>query len=180
MKKFEQKSASVFTSAADISEINLADIELLKSVVAKSPLGRVRINLHADDQDLLHEMFIAIDQNSYVRVHKHANKSEAFHIVYGAVKVIIFNDDGSIKKVVHLSADSANQSFYYRMSKPFFHTLMIESEMVVLHEITNGPFIPGATIYADFSPEEHDTMAVEKFRADLIEKLRLYENATNQ
>jgi cupin fold WbuC family metalloprotein len=162
-----QQSPEVFLAVGDILSIGNAEIDILKSGVAKTSAGRVRINLHPNNQDLLHEMFIVIQRGSYIRAHKHPNKSEAFHLVYGRARVIIFNDDGSIKQIVRLAAGCAKTPFYYRMSKSFFHSLIIESEILVIHEITNGPFIVGNTIFASFAPAENDSMAIQQFQNNL-------------
>ncbi len=82
---------------------------------------------------------------SYIRPHKHPGKSEAFHIVEGEVDIVVFKDDGEIDQVVPLGRPGGGRSFYYRMSKPFFHTLIIRSDLLIVHEITNGPFRPQGT-----------------------------------
>ena len=47
--------------------------------------------------------------------------------------------------IVPLGQPGSGRPFYYRMSKPFFHTLIIRSELLIVHEITNGPFRPEGT-----------------------------------
>ena len=56
--------------------INHQDISFLKSNANK--IGkRIRICTHSDDKDKLHEMFIALSRSTYIRPHKHYNKSES-------------------------------------------------------------------------------------------------------
>lgn len=172
--QLKRKSAEVYVVEEDISTISKKEIDLLKDAVSQTALGRVRVNLHPHVDDTLHEMFIVIKKDSYVRPHKHPNKSEAFHIVYGSAKVIIFNDDGSIRQIVELEANS-QKPFYYRMSKPYFHTLIIESEILIVHEITNGPFRQGETLFASFAPEEQDAAGVLKFQNKLRDQLSVQE-----
>lgn len=143
-----------------IVSIGCEEIEFLRREVVGNVKGRVRINLHPENTDSLHEMFIAIRPDSYIRPHKHPNKSEAFHIVYGEVDIVIFEDDGRIREIVPLAAGSSTKAFYYRMSKPFFHTLLIRSDMLVVHEITNGPFIKDSTVFGSFAPNEEDDSSV--------------------
>jgi cupin fold WbuC family metalloprotein len=160
-------SADVFLARGPIAPIGHEEIAFLKAAVAASPKGRVRINLHPDGDDRLHEMFIAIRPESYIRPHKHLGKSEAFHLVYGAVDVIVFEDDGEIREIVRLAAADPELPFYYRMSGPLFHTLIIRSDVLVVHEITNGPFRPEETLFASFAPEDRDGAAVEAYEAAL-------------
>lgn len=156
-----------------IASIGYEEIEFLRREVAANAKGRVRINLHAESADSLHEMFIAIRPDSYIRPHKHPGKSEAFHIVYGEVDIVIFEDSGSIREIVHLAADSDEKAFYYRMSKPFFHTLLIRSDMLVVHEITNGPFVKDGNFFATFAPNEDDDLkAINIWKMRLADRVK--------
>lgn len=170
--RLTKKSPAIYLAEGDISSISQTEIEFLKSVVDETPLGRVRINLHPSSDDTLHEMFIVIKKGSYIRPHKHPGKSEAFHMVHGSARVVIYNDNGTIYEVVELAAGSPIKPFYYRMSKPYFHTLLLESDLMIMHEITNGPFVPGGTLFADFAPEEGDEAGINDFHARLHEQLK--------
>jgi cupin fold WbuC family metalloprotein len=136
----------------------------------QSPKGRARINAHPSADDALHEMLIAIRPESYIRPHKHPGKSEAFHIIEGAVDIVVLDDLGEICEVVPLAKDGSG-AFYYRMSRPRFHTLLIKSDILVVHEITNGPFVPGATVFAPFAPEE-GTIAAVHYISELDRRVR--------
>jgi cupin fold WbuC family metalloprotein len=163
-----QKSPEVFLAEGPISAVGKSELDTLKAAVKASAKRRARINTHPDGEDALHEMIIAIDPSSYIRPHKHPGKSEAFHIVEGEVDIVVFKDDGEIEQVVALGAPGSGRSFYYRMSKPFFHTLIIRSDVLIVHEITNGPFRPQGTVFADFAPEDSDTQKAEAYQADLV------------
>lgn len=163
----EVLSPEVLVAEQPISSIDGDAIAMLTAALARSPRGRVRINLHPNGEDSLHEMIIAIDARSYIRPHKHPGKSEAFHLISGTVDIVVFDDHGEITRIVPLSTERAGAAFYYRMSKPFFHTLIIRSEMLVVHEITNGPFVRGASEVADFAPDESDVDASARYCADL-------------
>ena len=163
-----KKTADVFVAPGPISSIGKSEIEFLRSELVDNAKGRVRINLHPDSADNLHEMFIAIRPDSYIRPHKHPRKSEAFHVVHGEVDIVIFEDDGRIAQIVKLAARSETSPFYYRMSKPFFHTLIIRSDLLVVHEITNGPFVRDETTFADFAPlEEAGLQAITNWQQEL-------------
>src|SRR5437016_3169335 len=152
-----QKSPEVFLADGPIATIGSEDIEVLRQAVRQTPKRRVRINAHPGSNDDLHEMIIAIEPGSYIRPHKHPGKSEAFHIIEGEVDIVVFNEEGNIERIVSLAAKGSRYPFYYRMSTAYFHTLIIRSDLLVVHEITNGPFLSTGTIYAAFAPEEGDT-----------------------
>lgn len=169
--QFIKKSPEVYLSQAEIATIGREEIDFLKTAVNETPLKRVRINLHPSSDDGLHEMFIAIQKGSYIRPHKHPSKSEAFHAVHGSAQIVIFTDEGDIKEVVHLDADHPGRPFYYRLSKPYFHTLILQSELLIIHEITNGPFVPGGTLFASFAPDGSNPAEVAEFEARLAAQL---------
>ncbi len=166
-----RESDDVFVASGPITTIGASEVAFLKSAAASSSRGRVRINAHPDAGDELHEMFIAIRPDSYIRPHKHPGKSEAFHLVYGAVDVVIFDEDGAISDCVALSTDPREGAFYYRLSVPRFHTLRIKSELLVVHEITNGPFRPAETVYAAFAPDGADPAAAAAYCTALAARL---------
>ena len=65
--------------------------------------------MHRDLNDLLHEMIIVIDKNSYIRPHKHLWKSESFHLIYGEADIVIFNDYGEIVNIIELALNKLNK-----------------------------------------------------------------------
>lgn len=166
-----RKSPEVFLAEGPISTVGRSEIDALKAAVKESAKRRARINTHPDGGDALHEMIIAIDRTSYIRPHKHPAKSEAFHIIEGEVDVVVFKDNGEIDRIVPLGAPGSGRSFYYRMSKPFFHTLVIRSDVLIVHEITNGPFRPQGTIFADFAPDDSEPQMAEAYQADLARRV---------
>jgi cupin fold WbuC family metalloprotein len=172
-----QKSSEVFLAQGPITAIGPAELNTLKAAVKSSPKRRARINAHPDGEDTLHEMIIAIDASSYVRPHKHPGKSEAFHIVEGEVDIIVFRDDGEIDRVIELGPPGGRHPFYYRMSGAFFHTLIIRSDLLIVHEITNGPFRPSATIFAEFAPEDHETDQADAYQAELVRRVAALQDA---
>jgi cupin fold WbuC family metalloprotein len=157
-----QLSDDVFLAVNDIVRFDNQSIEFIKQKAANSLRGRSRICAHKDVTDSLHEMIIAIRANSYIRPHRHHNKVESFHLVEGCVDVVIFSDDGEVVDVITLGEE---HNFYYRLDKPHYHTLIIRTPILVIHEITNGPFDINASDFAIFSPEEGSIESEDYMRA---------------
>lgn len=167
-----RKSAEVYSAPGPIASIGAQEVEFLRREAAVSPRGRVRINFHPDNADSLHEMIIAIRPDSYIRPHKHPGKSEAFHMVHGEVDIVVFDDDGGVREVVPLAAGVGGKAFYYRMSKPYFHTLLVRSDILVVHEITNGPFVKDGTVFGAFAPAEDAGLgAIDAWLAELSDRV---------
>lgn len=128
----------VLVAEEPIVRVSGADIAALKQQALTNPRQRIRICTHPDTGDRLHEMLIVHTRGSYVRPHKHLNKSEAVHIIEGEVDVVFLDEAGTVSDVVRLGDDRSGREFYYRVGSPLYHTLLIASEFLVFHEITNG------------------------------------------
>lgn len=158
-------NAEVFMATDKVVRFDSRYIDFVKQSANKNERGRARICAHRGPTDTLHEMLIAIRSDSYIRPHRHHQKIESFHLVDGSVDVIIFNDDGGIADVVELNI---NKNFYYRLDSPRYHTLLVYSPVLVIHEITNGPFDLKMSDFASFSPVEGDSIV-----SDYIDRLKL-------
>jgi cupin fold WbuC family metalloprotein len=158
----------VLIAQGPIVQIERADICALKEQSLGNERQRIRICAHPDAEDRLHEMFIVHKQGTYIRPHKHLHKSESVHIIEGSVDVVMFDDAGAIIEVIRMGDYSSGRRFYYRLAEPNYHTLMITSEFLVFHEITNGPFRRSETIFAPWAPEESDTAGQSEFMRRLV------------
>ena len=151
----------VFVVSDEIVSLDSRAFNFIKQRAIQTPRGRARICMHKKSADTLHEMFIGIRSDSYIRPHKHKNKTESFHLVEGNADIIILTDDGEISDIIELSFE---KKIYYRLDTSKYHTLLINSPVLVLHEITNGPFDRLQSDYASFSPEEENTESNEYIR----------------
>lgn len=141
----------VYVAEEGIVRLDRRAIAFVRDQALRNPRGRARICAHRDSANTLHEMLIGIAASSYVRPHRHQAKSESFHLVEGSADVVILADDGAVEDVVELGTDA---NFYYRLEAPRYHTLLIKSPALVIHETTNGPFVPNGTDWAPFAPAE--------------------------
>ena len=123
----------IFFDPSPIISVKYEDIKLLKDKALKSPLKRARICLHFNTTDTVQEMLIAFCKNSYIRPHKHIDKTESFHIIEGKGVVIFFDDNGNIIKYIYIDNSKNSKAFIYRLSEPLWHTVIPISEFLVLH-----------------------------------------------
>ncbi|HYD03373.1 MAG TPA: WbuC family cupin fold metalloprotein [Alphaproteobacteria bacterium] len=143
-------------------------LDFLRSRVGLTVNKRIRVCGHMSSNDLLHEMIILLDSNGYVRPHKHGSpsgavKAESYHVIEGALDIVLFNDDGTIKEVVSLNAKNGNT--YYRLNGDIFHTVLIRDKYAIIHETTTGPFRKEDATFADWAPEDlKDEESVAKIR----------------
>ena len=146
----------VFIALDPIVKVGQEELAFLKRQAADNQRKRARICAHKTNDDALHEMLIAISAKSYIHPHKHLGKSESFHIVDGIVDVVVFDDGGEIREIIELGDARSGRNFYYRLSESAFHTLLIRTDFLVVHEVTNGPFSRDKTVLADFAPAEEE------------------------
>lgn len=144
----------VFVADESIVRLGAGHVSFLRQQALMSSRKRARICAHRTSDDALHEMLIAISAESYIRPHKHPGKAESFHIIDGLVDVVVFNNFGAIVDVIELGDASTGRNFYYRLSDSMFHTLLIHTDFLIVHEVTNGPFVAAETFLAPFAPPE--------------------------
>ena len=152
--KVRRINDEVFVAEEQIVRMGAQHVTFLKRQAASNARRRARICAHKANDDSLHEMLIAIMAGSYIHPHKHIRKIESFHIIEGAVDIVLFDDAGTVVDVVELGDISTGRNFYYRLSDSMYHTLLIHGDCLVIHEVTSGPFIKEETILATFAPPE--------------------------
>lgn len=157
----------VFVADEPIVRLGAEQIVFLKQQALSSNRKRARICTHRSNDDALHEMLIAIAASSYIHPHKHTSKVESFHIIEGIVDVVVFDDFGTIVDVIELGDVTTGKNFYYRLSDSMFHTLIIHSDFLIVHEVTNGPFVANETILASFAPPESRHESAVAYIADV-------------
>jgi cupin fold WbuC family metalloprotein len=153
----------VYAADQAVVAVGRPTIEWLKGLAASARRRRARLCAHRDAADPLHEMLIALHAATYVRPHRHPGKTESFHVVEGALTVVLFAEDGRLRETISLGDFASGRPFFYRLSEPTYHTVVVESPMAVIHETTNGPFDRAATEYAAWSPAEEDTEAGRRY-----------------
>jgi cupin fold WbuC family metalloprotein len=160
----------VFIAMDSIVKIGHDEFLFLKQRASSNQRKRARICAHKTNEDSLHEMLIAISANSYIHPHKHLGKSESFHIVDGIVDVVVFDDLGEIVEVIELGDARSGRYCFYRLSESAFHTLLIHTDFLVVHEVTNGPFIRERTILAEFAPPEEQVAEAGAYITKVAER----------
>ena len=130
------------------------DVERVREWGIRAPRKRARVCAHPSTFDPLHEMIICLARGTYIRPHRHAGKSESFHMIEGELDVVLFEDDGAIREVIRMGPYQSQRTFFYRLMEPCYHTVLVRSQQAIFHETTNGPFDAADTEYAPWAPPE--------------------------
>lgn len=168
---FTKENDEVYRTYGTLAKVTGDDVIFLKTQAAKNERRRVRLCVHPGNDDLLHEMLIIHVHNTYVAPHKHVNKSESFHIIEGALRVFLFGDDGKVTETIRMGEVASGRVFYYRLSSSIYHSVLPESEFVVFHEVTNGPFNRLDMVVAPWAPADEDYGAQERFTDSLLNNI---------
>lgn len=169
--KIQQSGEGVFQVEGPRVQVDRGAIEQLLSEAPLAPRKRVRISAHLDVAAKVHEMLIALSSQSYVRPHKHIDKSESYHVIHGEADLVLFDEQGEIIDRIRMGDFRSGKAFYARLEEPTFHSIIVWTDIVVFQETTNGPFDRDQTVGAPWAPPEDDLPASTEFHAELRRKL---------
>ena len=85
-------------------------------------------------------------KSTYNRPNRHP-MAESFHLLEGKCDVIFFTDDGKPDKILHMEAAVRGNGHPYIVQFPImvYHTIIVRSDWLVIHETCCGPFVRGET-----------------------------------
>lgn len=169
--QYERVTEEMCRAKPGVVSIKRSDLEYFKSEVYNTTRKRIRLCVHQSDDDLLHEMFVVYTGMTYVRANKHIGKDESLHILEGEADFIFFDDLGNVIDIVPLGAKSSNKNFFVRVPQGVFHTIIMRSDVLVIHEATPGPFNREETLWAPWSPVDSDLQSVTTYSNDLERRL---------
>ena len=161
MTDTRELSAEVLVASGGVVRVTATDLAAVRDRGVHSPRRRARLCAHPDPADPLHEMLICLARGTYVRPHRHAGKSESFHIIEGELDVVLFRHGGAVHEVIPMGPYQSGKVFFYRLTEPCYHTVLVNTPHVLFHETTNGPFNPADTEFAPWAPPEGDPQAAE-------------------
>lgn len=153
----------VYYSGDQIVAVSTEDIEELKRLASMTARRRSRLCTHRHVDDLVHEMLIIHEKDTYIRPKKHMRRGKSYHLIEGEMDIIVFQDDGAIVHVIEMGVFRSGKVFYVRVDEPQYHTVLVRSHVAVFHETKCGPFRKEETIFAPWAPEETDTQAANLF-----------------
>lgn len=142
-------------------------IEEIKSKAAASKMRRHRICLHQSVEDQTQEMVIACCRDSVMPPHRHpAGRSESYHVIEGAMKVLFFDDAGKIERRLEIAERGSDRPSLYRLCAPRWHTAYPVTDWLVYHEVLTGPFDPDQAVeYPGWMPKDTPSEDVAAFLA---------------
>ena len=139
MIQMKRISEEVYFADQAIVHVGPDDINFLRNNVETTVRQRTRLCAHKGPEDGLHEMFVVYTNNTYMRPNKHP-KDKSLHILGGCADFVFFDLVGNVTHIVQIGDVSSDRPFYCRVPKETYHTVLIRSERLMIHEGLSGPF----------------------------------------
>ncbi|OGG09614.1 hypothetical protein A2154_03095 [Candidatus Gottesmanbacteria bacterium RBG_16_43_7] len=117
--------------------INDQTVKALYAIHMKRNYQPVRICLHRNTREKVHQMIIIMPKSYQVPPHKHLFKEESYQMIRGRMVVNIYDDRGKIIESTVLD----KKNFIYKSDKKQFHAIKPMTKYVVYQEIKCGPFV---------------------------------------
>jgi cupin fold WbuC family metalloprotein len=163
MIQMKRLNPEVYFADQPIVAVGPEEIGFLQNNVQATARQRTRLCAHQSPEESLHEMFVVYTNSTYMRPNKHP-KEESLHILGGSADFVFFDQVGNVTDVVQLGALSSGRPYYCRVPRDTYHTVLIRSERLTIHEGLTGPFRQDSTtVFAPWAPEENDAAGVEAF-----------------
>jgi cupin fold WbuC family metalloprotein len=165
MNRCLKLNGDVFVTVEKCPTVDRKDIGALIEAAPRGSQRRVRLCTHRAEQDRQQEMFIAFAGGglAYLRPSLHLGKDESLHVLEGEADFILFDNVGHVTQVIPLGDYHSGRQFYCRVPASTWHTVLIRSERMAVHEVTSGPYVRSDTIWAPWAPDEKDLPAAQRF-----------------
>ncbi|RKE04613.1 WbuC family cupin fold metalloprotein [Marinifilum flexuosum] len=136
----------------------------------KNPRKRMNHNFHKNGEELLQRMLNALEPETYLPPHRHAEKVEVFLLLRGKVQVLFFDDSGEIVEVKQLNPISGE--YGVEIPAGIWHTIFVEESGSVIYEIKEGPYVPGVGVdFAPWAPKADNESEALNYMKELNSKL---------
>lgn len=167
------QNKEIYYSDSPIIFVSQEEIRFLKARAGESVRHRATLCAHPDAEASLHEMLIVNRRGTYVSPHSHDGRPESVHIIEGSARLVLFDENGAVTLVVPMGEANSGSAFYYRIPSKTIHTFLIDSETLVFHETTSGPFRKGGMVCPRWAPMEEEREQVDAFLSQLNGQLEV-------
>jgi cupin fold WbuC family metalloprotein len=161
-------AAGIYYTPRPLPVVDEGLIDFLKKAACSNPRRRARFCAHPSPDSDQHDMLIVSHSETYIAPHRHLDKSETFIVLEGLVDIMLFDQQGGLSKVFKMGPVSSGHPFFYRMAPRQFHSLSIESELLVFIESTKGPFRSDDCENAAWAPGPDDAANGRAFIASML------------
>ena len=119
------------------------DNKILDNLTAQakaSPRLRMNLNFHQSLDEKCHRFLNAVEPGANIPIHRHPEKEESFVVLRGRIRVITYNDDGTI--IENMVLNPSEGRYGVNVGKNVWHTVEALEPGSVIFECKEGPYVP--------------------------------------
>ena len=142
-------------------ELLFINNELVDQIIGEAKQSQrhmARLLMHFDHEDPVQEMLIAMGRDCAVMPNRSPGRSESLQVVKGELLLIVFDDNGNVLKRIEMGPYGSDKTFLYRLSSTPWHTMIPLSNIVVVHEVIEGPFVNSSDPLPDWIPGDSESL----------------------
>ena len=148
---FQQVNENVFRTTRQLLTVNRDQLKPVFEAAIASPLKRARLCCHSGPEEKLQEMFIVLAKDVDIQESVHLRKDESLTVIAGTGRYLFLNEDGTQRVQYSLGVFDENsredRQFFTRINRYVPHKIEVESDFLLIHEATTGPFQKADTDY---------------------------------
>lgn len=145
--------------------------ELLDAVTSQakeSPRLRMNYNLHASMDAPIHRLLNALEPETYLPPHRHADKEETYLVLRGSLMAFFYDDAGNVTEKVRLNP--LEGKYGLEIPPKTWHSIVVLESGTVIFEIKKGPYQPlPPEDLAPWAPQASDKEEVKAFMRRMLE-----------
>jgi cupin fold WbuC family metalloprotein len=125
-----------------MKQINSTLLDSLTKQAQESPRKRAHYNLHPKLDDPVQRLCVAIEPETYIRPHRHAEPetSEVFLMLRGSAVLLCFDDAGRVTGRIKVSAGGPVSAV--EIPAADWHAIASLESGTVFFEVKQGPYSP--------------------------------------
>lgn len=132
-------------------------LDALVQAARQSPRRRLNLNIHEALDDPINRLFNALETDTYIRPHRHPDKTETLIAVSGSFDLLVFDDDGRLA-ARHRLGGGGDGNLLLEYGAGTWHTLIANEPGSVFFELKAGPYqaLGAADILAGWPAEQSE------------------------
>lgn len=147
-------SEEAFHTSDRLVAVSHAEIDVLKAELPATNRKRIRLCCHPNSHAWMHEMFVLYTKQTYIQPNKHLAKDETFLILEGEADFIFYTESGDVSKIIPLGTPESGKTFFVRVPQGVYHSVVMHSDYLVIHEATPGPYDREHTVWAPWAKSQ--------------------------
>jgi cupin fold WbuC family metalloprotein len=104
-----------------------------------------RYLLHTSVDQSVQEMLIAFTNQCQMKPNQSPGRSESLKVIQGEMLLIEWNEQGEVVNQLEMGDCASGKPFLYRYNATPWHLMLALTEVVIVHEAIEGPFVKMAS-----------------------------------